>query len=100
VDAVDVINLWVWEYQNLVNIEEYIEGCRQVFPDKPIVMGIYIRDYPSRSPVPLDFLEIELNAIRKHLDTGILAGYNILGNCLIDQHPEQAEFIRDFIHSH
>ena len=100
VEAVDVINLWVWEYQNLVNIDEYVEGCRKVFPDKPIVMGIYIRDYPSRSPVPLDFLEIELNAILKHLDTGIMTGYNILGNCLIDQHPEQAAFIREFIHSH
>ncbi len=100
VDAVDVINLWVWEYENLVNIDEYIEGCRKVFPDKPIVMGIYIRDYPSQSPVPLDFLEIELNAILKHLEAGTMTGYNILGNCLIDQHPEQAKFIREFIHSH
>ncbi len=100
VEAVDVINLWVWEYENLVNIDEYVEGCQQVFPGKPIVMGIYIRDYPSRSPVPLEFLEIELNAILKHLEAGSMAGYNILGNCLIDQHPQQAEFIREFIHSH
>jgi len=100
VDAVDVINLWVWEYQNLAHIDEYIPRCQEVFPGKPIVMGIYIRDYPSRSPVPTDFLKIELEAIARHLEAGTLQGYNILGNCLIDQHPEQARLIRDFIAAH
>jgi len=97
---VDVINLWVWECGNLAHIEEYIRQCRKVFPDKRLVMGVYIRDYPSRAGVPRDLLEIELNAIAKHLEAGDLDGFNILGACLIDQHPEQAEFIRDFISRH
>lgn len=99
-DAVDVINLWVWEYQNLVHLDEYVARCHEVFPHKRVIMGIYIRDYPSRSPVPLKYLQIELETIARHLESGSLDGYNILGNCLIDQHPEQAEFIRSFIQSH
>lgn len=98
--AVDVINLWVWEYQNLVHLEEYLSRCHEIFPDKRVVMGIYIHDYPSRSPLPLDYLQIELDTIVRHLESGSLDGYNILGNCIIDQHPAQAEFIRDFIQSH
>ena len=99
-EPVDVINLWVWECQNLVHTTEYIEQCRQVFPGKRINMGVYIRDYPSRSPVPITLLEAELNAIASGVESGLLDGYNILGGCLIDQHPEQAEFIRDFIQTH
>jgi len=64
------------------------------------MMGIYIRDYGHKIPVPIASLEIELNAIARHLEAGTIEGYDILGNCLIDQHPEQAAFIRDFIQSH
>ncbi len=99
-DHVDVINPWVWDYQNLGNIDECVEGCQKTFPGKRIVMGIYIRDYGHQMPVPIESLEIELSAIARHLEAGTIEGYDILGNCLIDQHPEQAEFIREFIHSH
>ena len=71
-----------------------------MFPGKEIIMGVYLRDYPSKSPVPLKSLEMELETIVKHLRSGSLAGFNILAGCLIDQHPEQAEFIRDFIAAH
>jgi len=97
---VDVINLWVWNSGDLPHTDEYIARCREVFPDKRIVMGIYMRDYPLIAPVSLDMLEIQMTAIARNLDTGTLDGYSILCATLIDTHPEQAEFIRDFIHSH
>jgi hypothetical protein len=99
-DDVDVINLWVWESANLPHIEEYIPQCRELFPKQRLVMGVYMRDYTLRAPVPLEMLEIELEAIARHLEAGTLDGYSILAACLIDQHPEQAEFIREFIHEH
>ncbi len=100
VDYVDVVNLWIWSHKDLVNMDRDIDACHEMFPDKDIIMGVYIRDYPSESPVPIGSLELELEGIAKHLDSGSLAGYNILGACLIDQHPAQAEFIRDFIAAH
>jgi len=99
-DYVDVINLWVWESKNLPEIDAYIAECRELFPDQRLVMGVYMRDYTPRAPVAVDLLEIELSAIARHLEAGTLDGYSILAACLIDQHPEQAEFIRDFIHNH
>ena len=97
IDAVDVISLWVWESRNLPNVEKYVKECRSVFPKSRIDMGVYIRDYSIPAAVPLDMMETELKAIAKGLQEGWLDGYSILGNCLIDQHPEQAEFIRDFL---
>ena len=99
-DCVDVVNLWIWECRNLIDIDRNIDKCHAMFPGKEIIMGVYIRDYPSKSPVPLNSLEMELETVVKHLRSGSLAGFNILGGCLIDQHPEQAEFIRDFIAAH
>ncbi len=96
VDQVDVINLWVWNCGDLPEIDSYIARCRELFPEKRLTMGIYIRDYPLREGVPIDLLEIEMSAIARHLEAGTLDGYGILATCLIDQHPEQAEFIRDF----
>ncbi len=97
IDAVDAVSLWVWESANLPNIDAYLSECRRVFPTQRINMGVYIRDYALPGPVPLDMLTLELEAIRRHLNSGELDGYSILGNCLIDQHPEQAQLIREFI---
>jgi len=95
---VDVINLWVWNSGDLVHTDEYIARCRELFPDKRLVMGVYLTDYALQAPVPLDLLEVEMEAIARHVEAGTLDGYNILAACLIDQRPEQAEFVRDFIH--
>lgn len=99
-DAATVVNLWVWDCRDLARIENAVARCRAVFPKQRLVMGIYLRDYPSRSPVPVELLEAELEAIARLMATGVLTGYSILGGCLIDQHPEQAALVRDFIRSH
>lgn len=99
-EHVDVINLWVWECRNLPHLDEYIRKARKLFPSQRLVMGVYLRDYPTRAPVPIEMLRVELEAIARHVESGELDGFNILAACLIDQHPEQAEFVRDFIHSH
>ncbi len=43
---------------DLPHTDEYIARCRELFPDKRIVMGVYMRDYALIAPVPLDMLEI------------------------------------------
>jgi hypothetical protein len=98
--GVDVANLWVWEAKNLVHLDEYVEKCREVFPGKPVVLGCYLRDYPTRSPVPLEAMEFQFNRIVDYLAEGKINGFSILAACLIDQHPEQAEWVRDFLARH
>jgi len=97
---VDVVNLWVWNSEELPHTDEYIAQCREVFPGKRIVMGVYLRDYAIPAPVPTDMLRIEMEAVARNLEAGTLDGYSILCTTLIDTHPEQAELIREFIDSH
>jgi hypothetical protein len=93
----DIANLWVWEAQNLPHLAEYVDNCARLFPDKEIIVGSYIRDYPTKAPVPLDLMQAQYEIMADLLDRGKISGYSILGACLIDQHPQQAEWIREFI---
>ena len=98
--AADVVSLWVWDSSRLPGVEAEVARCRKTFPRQRVNMGVYIRDYSRKAPVELPMLEAELSAIRRLMGSGDIEGYSILGNCLIDQHPEQAAFIRDYIRDH
>ncbi len=93
----DIVNLWVWEAKNLPHLDEYIARCRELFPGKPLIMGCYLRDYPTVAPVPMDLLKGQWAAVLRHIEGGTLDGYSILAAVLIDGHQEQANWVRDFI---
>ena len=52
---------------------------------------------PARTGVPLEYMEAQYETMPGLFEQGKIVGYNILGGCLIDMHPPQAEFIRAFI---
>ncbi len=93
----DLINLWVWESRNLPHLDEYVDRCRELFPDKPLIMGCYLRDYTLVAPVPMDLLKLQWERVLRYLQEGKIDGYSILAAVLIDGHQEQANWIRDFI---
>lgn len=93
----DVVNLWVWGYENLPRLDADLQICRQIFEDKPVNIGCYLRDYPSQSPIPMDHLKSQWELVLDKLEKGEIAGYSILGTVLIDGHQDQAQWIRDFI---
>jgi len=93
----DVISLWVWEAKNLRYLDEYIEKCRELFPEKPLIMGCYLREYAARAPVPMEMVKHQWETLLRHIQAGTLDGYSILGAVLIDSHQQQANWIRDSI---
>jgi len=98
--GIDVINLWVWNSNDLAGLGRWLERARDQMPGKEFNVGVYIRDYPNLQPVPLERMRAQMEAITGWLEQGLISGFSILGGCLIDQHPEQAEFLREFIASH
>jgi hypothetical protein len=52
VDELDVINLWVWHAEHLADLEKHVTHCETTFPGKPIVLGLYLRDYGGNKPMP------------------------------------------------
>jgi len=93
----DVVTLWIWNSDDIPRMPQHVEHCRKVFPDKPIVMGVYLRDYPKVAPVPVDRVRSQMEGIADLFGKGKLAGYSILAAVLIDGHRPQADAVRDFI---
>jgi hypothetical protein len=94
---VDVVNLWEWNPENFPRLPQNIDLCRRIFPDKPIQLGCYLRDFDRNCGIPVEKLRTQWELVRKCTADGTIAGYSILGGFLIDMHPEQAMWIRDFI---
>ena len=97
---IDIVSFWIWGHEKLGSIDADIDRCRELFVDKPVRMGCYLRDYPSRAPVPMDAVRHQWNVVLRALDDNRLDGFDILGAVLIDGQLEQATWIRDFIRDH
>ena len=41
----DGVNLWFWYQEELLEIDKYINLCRENFPGKKIFMGLFLHDY-------------------------------------------------------
>jgi len=96
---IDVVTLWIWNFENIRHMHDYVDQCRELFPNKPIIMGVYLRDYTTKAPVPVDRVRMQMNGIADLIAQGMLAGYSILAAVLIDGHRPQADTVRDFIDS-
>jgi extradiol dioxygenase family protein len=96
-DLLDVVTLWIWESKDLVNLDRYVEECRAIFPSKPINLGCYLRDYTLKAGVPMERLRLQWEFVRRALADGRMQGYSILAGCLIEMHPQEATWVRDFI---
>ena len=94
---IDVVTLWIWDSNDIGHMHEYVDQCRKLFPEKPIVMGVYLRDYGKPVPIPVKRVLAQMEGIAELIGKGKLAGYSILGAVLIDGHRAQADAIRDFI---
>jgi hypothetical protein len=106
----DVINLGMWSYADEAsNLDRHLDRCREVFADRPIMLGTLLWDYPSMKysyfnhdfekghAVPMDLLKLQWEHLLKYVQAGKIDGYTILGAYQIDGAPEQAHWVRDFI---
>jgi len=97
---IDVVNLCVGhETENFPKLGQYLDRCHEIFPGKPVNLIYRLRDFGHQpmGPVPMGLLEQHWREIAKCIDEGRLCGCSILGGFLIDMHPEQARWVRDFI---
>ena len=97
---VDVVNIWVWNNtQDLKRLDAYINQCERVFPHKPILLGLYLYDFPTQQPMPMDLLQFEFNKAIQYVREGRIIGFSILASSLIDHFPKTAEWVRGFLES-
>lgn len=94
VNELNTINLWTWHAKDLVNLEENVAHCERTFPGKPIVLGLYLRDYGAASRMPRDLHEKQCATALKLAKAGRIAGIVFL---TIDNDPEILAWTADWI---
>ena len=98
--CIDVVSFWTFDYRQLSKLDEALDQCRRLFPGKPVIMGCYLRDYPTAAPIPMDALKHQWQIVQRALEDGRIQGFDILGAVLIEGQLEQATWVRDFIRAH
>lgn len=98
--SMDVISLWVWNSQDIADLERHMDECRRIFPGKPILMGCYLRDYTTLAGVPMDRLKRQWDLVARWVADGTIAGYTIIGGCVLALQQKEARWVRDFIRAH
>jgi len=94
VRELDVINLWVWHAKDLVDLEKHVAECEKRYPDKPIVLGLYMRDYGAGRRMPLDLHEQQCETALKLLHQNRIKGMVFLS---IDDDAEVIGWTADWI---
>jgi hypothetical protein len=94
----DVVSLWVWQSRDLPELDRHVERCRELFPGKPIVLGLYLYEYPARRAMPIDLVQFEFRRARDYVRQGLIQGYQVLGSYLVEElATPQALWVRDFV---
>ena len=94
----DVVNLWFWNMEEILDYDRYLESCRATFPGKPILQGIFLHDYgTSDAGAPPSLLRHQLDKAREYLTRGIVEGVVILGDREIAKWPGSAAAVRDYL---
>ena len=95
---IDVVNLWLWNKEEILDIDTHIARCREEFPGKPIILGIFLHEY-GRSDIgnPPRLLVRELQKAREFLTKGWIEGVILLGDREIKKWPESAKAVKDYL---
>jgi hypothetical protein len=94
----DVVNLWFWFREDILEYDRHIAKCQEAFPGKPIIQGIFLQDY-GRTCLgnPPEILCYQLDKVREYMAKGIVQGAIILGDREIKKWPESAEAVKNYL---
>ena len=94
----DGVNLWFWYQEELLEIDKYVNLCRENFPGKKILMGLFLHDYGTADAGTMpELLLHQLENARVLLAEGKINGLVILGDREIMKWPEQAAAVKGFL---
>jgi len=92
---IDVVNLWLWDMDQILQYDEFIALAQEKFPGKPIISGIFLHEYgvtdSGNSP---ELLAYQLDRAREFITRDIVEGVILLGDREIKKWPAVAESVR------
>ena len=96
----DGLTNWTWNCQDLPKLEENLEKLHDFMPDKKLLNGVYLFDFPSRKPVPADLMEFQCETSRRLMHEGRLDGMIFECNATMGVGSPNDPWLREWIRVH
>ena len=90
------MNFWFWRKDELLTFDRDIARCAELFPGKPILLGLFMHDYgfSDIGNMP-ELLKYQLKKAEIYIKNGTLEGLVILGDREIAKWPAAAAAIKE-----
>ena len=93
----DVINLWTWHANEIVDLEKNLARLEKIAPNKRLSLGLYMWDYGDKRPMPVDIMKQQCAQGLEWLQQGRVESLVVLGSYLCDLDLDAVEWTRDWI---
>ena len=100
IDYVDEVLFWTWHATDLVALEDNFKKYREIAPDKPTLLGIYMWDFGNSKPIPLELMKLQLDFALEKFKQGEIEGLIFHCTPLVDLGLEAVEYSKKWIAEH
>ncbi len=94
IKELDGIVLAIWHAKDVVRLDKHVDHCRRLFPNKPIVLCLYLYDYGENRRMPRELLARQCATALELTQAGRVQGIIFL---TIDNDPEAVTWAADWI---
>lgn len=99
-DCFDSVTLWTWDGDDLAALERNFRRYREMAPDKPTYLGIYMWDFGGCKPISMDFMRHQLDVGLDLFRKGEVEGLIFHCTPLVNKNLEAVEFAKRWLKEH
>ena len=100
IDYCNVVSYWTWDATDLTALENNFNKYREIVPDKPTLLGIYMWDFGGKKPVTMDLMKHQLDFALKKFQQKQIEGMIFHCTPLVDLGLEAVDYSRKWIAEH
>lgn len=99
-EYIDRVSLWTWWGNDLSILEDNFRKYRELVPDKPTLLGIYMWDFGNEKPITLEGMKLQLDFAYGKLKTGEVEGLIFHCTPLVSLDLEAVKYAKQWIAEH
>ncbi len=96
----DMVTMWTWQAADLALLGGRFERFEGLVGRKRKVLGLYMWDYGTGQPMPVDAMATQCELGLAWLKTGRIEGMIFLASCICDLGLETVDWTREWIAAH
>jgi len=96
----DTILFWTWNGADLSRLSANFKTYRQLMPDKPTLLGIYMWDFGGRKPLDMGFMKAQLDIALELWKSYEINGLIFHCTPLVNKNLPAVEYCHDWIAEH